>query len=69
VSTFQMVYDKALMDSAFRESLSDNPEQTLRSIGVQPTSEILHSIREVLAALKDLQREFGQKFFNDPAIT
>ncbi|WP_446742409.1 hypothetical protein [Silvibacterium acidisoli] len=69
MSTLQLVYDRALLDSSFREQLSSNTERALASLGILPTSDIVDRVKHVLTVVKQMQQDFGQKYFNDPAVS
>jgi hypothetical protein len=58
----QEIVSRIISDSTFAESLSANPEKTLKDAGVEPTPEII-------AALKGLDKSAIQRLavaFNSP---
>jgi hypothetical protein len=44
---FEYLASKALFDPAFAQALLQNPEQALKSIGIEPTQEILKALKKV----------------------
>ena len=57
---FQTLVGKAIADEKFAQALADNPEQALRSAGIQPTQEMLDALKGVdAAAIQRLAQAFG----------
>lgn len=57
---FQTLVGKAMSDEKFAQALVDNPEQALRSAGIEPTPEMLEALRGVdAAAIRRLAEAFG----------
>ena len=57
---FQTLVGKAISDEKFAQALADNPEQALRSAGIQPTQEMLDALKGVdAAAIQRLAQAFG----------
>jgi hypothetical protein len=57
---FQNLINKVMTDEAFAKALSENPSETLKSIGVEATPEMLDAMKGVDAAsLKNLAASFG----------
>ncbi len=62
----QDLVGKAVSDPKFAQALIDQPEQTLRSVGVQPTPEILDALKGV--DVESLQR-MAASFSDDKAAS
>jgi predicted molibdopterin-dependent oxidoreductase YjgC len=59
-SDFQKVIERVMSDEAFARSLADNPKDTLKSIGIEATPEMLDAMQGVDAeSLKKLASAFG----------
>ena len=57
---FETLVGKAVSDPEFARALSDNPEQTLKSIGVEPTPEMIDALKGVdVASIQRLAMAFG----------
>jgi hypothetical protein len=56
----QRLVGKILEDQSFAESLVENPEKTLADAGIEPTVDLLETLRDVDAAsLKNMAAAFG----------
>ena len=56
----QELVGKAVSDPAFAQALIDQPEQTLQSVGVQPTPEMLDALKGVdVESLQRMAASFG----------
>jgi hypothetical protein len=56
----QHLVNKAITDPAFARALSENPEQTLRDAGVEPTPEMVDALKGLdPAQLQKLATAFG----------
>lgn len=64
MADFQEVISKVLSDEAFRQALLENPEETLRSVGVEPTDEILDVFE---GATEESLQELANNFDEDKA--
>ena len=59
---FQKLIDRVMTDEAFAKELANNPEATLKSIGIEATPEMLDAMKGVDAAsLKQLASAFGDE--------
>ena len=59
---FQTLVGKAVADPEFARALSDDPEQTLKSAGVQPTPEMIEALKGVdVASVQRLAAAFGDE--------
>jgi hypothetical protein len=57
---FQNLINKVMTDEAFAKALAENPSETLKSIGVEATPEMLEAMKGVDAnSLKQLAASFG----------
>lgn len=56
---YQRLYDRVLIDSGFRRMLARNPEEALRTIGIEPTEQILRAIRSIKSEVEKLEDIFG----------
>jgi hypothetical protein len=56
---YQQLYDRVLVDSGFRRMLASNPEEALRTIGIEPTEQILHAIKSIKRDVEKLEDIFG----------
>ena len=60
-SDFDTLVSKVMSDDAFAANLVSQPEQTLRSAGIQPTGELLDALKGVdLASIKQLASAFKE---------
>lgn len=60
-SDFDTLVSKVMSDDAFAANLVSQPEQTLRSAGIQPSSELLDALKGVdMASIKQLATAFQQ---------
>lgn len=60
-SDFDTLVSKVMSDDAFAANLIRQPEQTLRSAGIQPTGELLDALKGVdLASIKQLASAFKE---------
>ena len=60
-SDFDTLVSKVTSDDAFAANLVSQPEQTLRSAGIQPTGELLDALKGVdLASIKQLASAFKE---------
>jgi hypothetical protein len=60
-SDFDTLVSKVMSDDAFATRLVSQPEQTLRSAGIQPTNELLDALKGVdMAAIKQLASAFKE---------
>lgn len=56
----EILVGKILSDEDFAQALVENPEQTLKDNGIDPTIDLLEALRGVdVEALKDLAASFG----------
>jgi hypothetical protein len=57
---FQKLIDRVITDEAFAKALADNPSETLQSIGIEATPEMLDAMQAVDASsLKHLAASFS----------
>ena len=57
---FQALVGKAVSDPEFARALSDNPEQTLKSVGIEPTPDMIEALKGVdVASVQRLAAAFG----------
>ena len=57
----QFLVGKILSDEKFAEALTKNPEQALKEAGIEPTVDLVETLKGVDAeALKSLARAFGE---------
>jgi len=60
MSNYHNIVSKVLTDEEFAKELVENPEQTLRDAGVEPTPEILEALSSVdVEAIQKLAQTFG----------
>lgn len=59
MSQFDKLYEKVLSDAHFRAELVQNPQHALRSLGIEPTPEILATIKHLESAVEKLGLELG----------
>jgi hypothetical protein len=59
MSQFDHLYHKVLSDPQFRRELVAEPEQALRSVGIDPTPEVLASLKNIEAAVRSLETDLG----------
>jgi hypothetical protein len=57
---YQQLYDKVLSDSAFRNQLASDSKSALRSIGIEPSAEILKAIDSIKDDVTKLEKIFGE---------
>jgi hypothetical protein len=69
MSEYRKLYDKVLTEPEFRIRLAADPAEALKSIGIDPTPEILSGVNEALAAIKALQEDFGADITDEACIT
>ena len=56
----EILVGKILSDEEFAQALVENPEQTLRDNGIDPTIDLLEALQGVdVEALKNLAASFG----------
>lgn len=56
---FSYLVGKAAFDPEFASALTENPPEALRSIGIEPTEQILHALSHIdTDAIKDLAAAF-----------
>ncbi|HSL27330.1 MAG TPA: Os1348 family NHLP clan protein [Acidimicrobiia bacterium] len=59
---FSYLVGKAAFDPEFASALAENPPQALRSIGIEPTEEMLEALRRIdTDAIMDLAAAFDDK--------
>jgi hypothetical protein len=59
MSQFDELYHKVLSDHDFRQELISQPEQALRSIGIDPTPEVLALLKNIETAVGALHEDLG----------
>jgi hypothetical protein len=57
MANFEELYHKVLSDKHFREELVAQPERALRSIGIDPTPEVLSQLKNIETAVSALAEE------------
>lgn len=58
----KILVEKILSDEAFAKSLVNNPEQTLRNAGIEPTIDLLEALKGVdFESLKKLAATFDEE--------
>ena len=57
MAQFEALYHKVLTDKQFREELIARPEQALRSIGIDPTPEVLQLLKNIETAVGALEQD------------
>lgn len=58
---FQTLVGKAISDEKFAQALVTDPEGALRSVGIEPTPEMLEALKGVDAAsIRRLAQAFGE---------
>ena len=58
----QTLIGKILSDERFAKALAEQPEQTLREAGLEPTPELLAALQEVdVASMQQLAATFNQE--------
>lgn len=62
MSQFQDLYAKVLTDAEFRTKLVSAPEDTLKSVGITPTPEILTALNNVMTAVSALGKGIDGEF-------
>ena len=60
-SPFQQLYARALNDDKFRQQLDTAPEAALRSVGIEPTDDLLEAIKDAIEGVRDAQNILGDK--------
>ncbi|MEX2624682.1 MAG: Os1348 family NHLP clan protein [Acidimicrobiia bacterium] len=61
-SGFSYLVGKAAFDPEFASALTEDPPQALRSIGIEPTEEMLHALSHIdTEAIKELAAAFDDK--------
>ncbi|GIV98382.1 MAG: hypothetical protein KatS3mg057_3039 [Herpetosiphonaceae bacterium] len=61
MADFEKLVSRAVSDEQFAQTLVDNPEQALRSAGIDPTPEMLDALRGVdVQSIQRLASAFGQ---------
>ena len=56
----EILIGKILSDEDFAQALAENPEQTLKDNGIDPTIDLLEALKGVdVEALKNLAASFG----------
>ena len=57
---FQKLVEKVMSDDAFAKALAENPAETLKSVGIEATPEMLDAMKGVDAeSLKQMVASFG----------
>ncbi|MBB6142816.1 hypothetical protein HNQ77_000754 [Silvibacterium bohemicum] len=54
---FDILYQKVLSDPHFRQELVLRPEQALKSIGIDPTPEVLQLLKNIETAVTALEED------------
>jgi len=62
MSQFHELYAKVLVDADFRAKLVSAPEETLNSVGITPTPEILTALNKVMTAVSELGKGIDGEF-------
>lgn len=61
MADFSKLVNRAVSDEGFAQELVDNPEQALRSEGIDPTPEMLDALKGVdVNSIKQLAAAFGE---------
>jgi hypothetical protein len=59
MSQYKDLYNKVVQDKGFRQQLLEDPSAALRSIGIEPTHDLLHAINELKEDVEKIHRELG----------
>jgi hypothetical protein len=57
MAQFETLYHKVLTDQQFRQELQANPQVALKSIGIDPTPEVLALLKNLELAVAALARD------------
>lgn len=57
MSQYQDLYNKVVQDEGFRKQLLQDPSAALKAIGIDPTDDLLHAIRELKKDVEKIHRE------------
>ncbi len=62
MADIEALVQRVLTDDAFAQALVERPEETLREVGVEPTSEILEALAKIdVEAVRQLAASFDQE--------
>ena len=62
MANIQDLVERVLTDEAFVQALVENPEETLRGAGLEPTDEIMNALSGLdVEAVKKLASSFGDE--------
>ena len=59
MSQYQDLYNKVVQDENFRRELLKEPSAALKSIGIEPTHQLLHAIHELKEDVERIHHELG----------
>jgi hypothetical protein len=60
MSQYKDLYDKLLSDEDFRKFLLEKPSGALESIGIDPTPDVLHAVKEVIKGVSEMDTLLGR---------
>ena len=64
MSKFKQLHDRVLQDPSFRARLTNQTEDTLRSVGIEPTPGLVGDVKTALRQFQELEK-LGQKIGGD----
>jgi hypothetical protein len=59
MSQYQDLYNKVVQDEVFRQQLLEEPSAALKSIGIEPTHQLLDAILELQKDVEKIQSQLG----------